>query len=168
MVSARADGPSRVDFLLAAKFSMMAFAAAVEPLRVANRLAGRNLYGWRILTIDGAPVAASNGMSLIADGRLDGAADLPRLVVCAGFEPQLHYDRALRAALRRVARAGGDLGPAASSSPGPGCSTGIGRRRIGKASTASESSSRACRRRRPSSRWTATALPAPAGPRPST
>jgi len=103
-------GPSPVDFLLVPKFSMMAFAAAVEPLRVANRLAGKDLYGWRILTVDGAPVEASNGMSLIADGRLDGAADLPRLVVCAGFEPQLHYDRALRAALRRIARAGGDLG----------------------------------------------------------
>ena len=109
-VSTSVGGPSPVDFLLVPKFSMMAFAAAVEPLRVANRLAGKDLYGWRILTVDGAPVEASNGMSLIADGRLDGAADLPRLVVCAGFEPQLHYDRALRAALRRIARAGGDLG----------------------------------------------------------
>src|SRR5260221_8644003 len=88
----------------------MALAGAVERLGGANRLAGKDLYGWRILTVDGAPVEASNGMSLIAGGRLDGAADLPRLVVCAGFEPQLHYDRALRAALRRVARAGGDLG----------------------------------------------------------
>jgi transcriptional regulator GlxA family with amidase domain len=110
MVAASASGPSAVDFLLVPKFSMMAFAAAVEPLRVANRLAGSELYRWRILTGDGKPVEASNGMSLIADGRLDAAGDLPRLVVCAGFEPQLHYDRALRGVLRRVARAGGDLG----------------------------------------------------------
>jgi transcriptional regulator GlxA family with amidase domain len=110
MVAASASGASAVDFLLVPKFSMMAFAAAVEPLRVANRLAGKALYRWRILTSDGKPVEASNGMSLIADGRLDAAGDLPRLVVCAGFEPLLYYDRALRAVLRRVARAGGDLG----------------------------------------------------------
>jgi transcriptional regulator GlxA family with amidase domain len=110
MVASDPGGPSAVDFLLVPKFSMMAFAAAVEPLRVANRLADRALYRWRILTADGQPVEASNGMSLIADGRLDEAGALPRLVVCAGFDPQRHYDRALRAVLRRVAREGGDLG----------------------------------------------------------
>src|SRR5690349_23044580 len=71
MVASDPGGPSAVDFLLVPKFSMMAFAAAVEPLRVANRLADRALYRWRILTADGQPVEASNGMSLIADGRLD-------------------------------------------------------------------------------------------------
>jgi transcriptional regulator GlxA family with amidase domain len=107
---AASGGPSAVDFLLVPKFSMMAFAAAVEPLRVANRLAGKPLYRWRILTGDGKPVEASNGMSLIADGRLDEAGEKPRLVVCAGFDPQRYYGRGLRAALRRIAGAGGDLG----------------------------------------------------------
>ena len=40
---AAGGGPKAVDFLLVPKFSMMAFAAAVEPLRVANRLAGKPL-----------------------------------------------------------------------------------------------------------------------------
>ena len=47
-------------FLLVPKFSMMAFVSALEPLRVANRLAQRQLYRWEILSRDGLPVAASN------------------------------------------------------------------------------------------------------------
>ncbi len=110
MITPRTDGPGHVAFFLVPQFSMMAFASAVEPLRVANRLSDRSLYAWRILTSDGSPVPASNGMSLLADGGLDAACDVPRLVVCAGFEPQRYYDRALRGQLRRLASAGADLG----------------------------------------------------------
>ncbi len=40
--------PERIGFLLVSGFSAMAFFSAIEPLRVANRLAGRRLYLWRI------------------------------------------------------------------------------------------------------------------------
>jgi len=49
----------RIGFLLVPQFSMMAFSAAVEPLRVANRLAGRELYRWEIVSRDGGSVASS-------------------------------------------------------------------------------------------------------------
>ena len=37
-------------------FALLAYAAAIEPLRAANRLAGRALYRWSHVSIDGAPV----------------------------------------------------------------------------------------------------------------
>src|SRR5258708_38473344 len=49
-------------------------------------------------------------MRWLADGGLDAACDVPRLVGCAGFEPQRYYERALRGQLRRLASAGADLG----------------------------------------------------------
>jgi transcriptional regulator GlxA family with amidase domain len=110
VITGRMDGPGQFAFFLVPKFSMMAFASAVEPLRVANRLGGKPLYRWRILTGDGGPVQASNGMTLLADGRLDGASDIPRLVVCAGFDPRRYYDRMVRTQLRRFRHAGADLG----------------------------------------------------------
>ena len=54
-------GPEPIGFLLVPQFSMMAFSAAVEPLRVANRLAGRSLFDWRAWSMDGQAVKASNG-----------------------------------------------------------------------------------------------------------
>jgi AraC family carnitine catabolism transcriptional activator len=54
------DAPRRIGFLLLPQFSMMAFASALEPLRVANRLSRREVYRWTIFSADGLPVPASN------------------------------------------------------------------------------------------------------------
>ena len=40
--------PQQIGFHLVPRFSMMSFASAIEPLRSANRLAGKTLYEWRI------------------------------------------------------------------------------------------------------------------------
>ena len=62
--------PLRIAFLLVPRFSMMAFAAAVEPLRAANRLSGSPLFEWQLVSADGNPVTASNGISVAAQGSL--------------------------------------------------------------------------------------------------
>ena len=49
----------QVVFLLVPKFSMAAFSAAIEPLRIANQLTEQPLYQWSIISEDGAPVRAS-------------------------------------------------------------------------------------------------------------
>ena len=36
--------PTIIDIILIPDFSLMAFSSAIEPLRLANRLAGRKLY----------------------------------------------------------------------------------------------------------------------------
>ena len=43
------DRPQRYLFLLLDRFTMISFAAAIEPLRLANRLSGKALYEWRLL-----------------------------------------------------------------------------------------------------------------------
>ncbi len=44
--------PELVGFLLLPRFSMMAFFSAVEPLRIANRISGRPLFDWTLLSQD--------------------------------------------------------------------------------------------------------------------
>jgi AraC family carnitine catabolism transcriptional activator len=103
-------GPQPIGFLLIPKFSSMAFFSAVEPLRVANRLAGKPLFSWRALSVDGEPVEASNGMRIMVDGTLDEAVSLPTLILVAGFDPALYETRPLLSHLRRLSRAGVVLG----------------------------------------------------------
>lgn len=95
-------------FYLVPGFSAMGFVAAMEPLRVANRLAGRTVFGWRLYSADGQPVEASCGLKVAVDGALDETAQV--LVVCAGFEPRRGITRPLIAALRRMARRGTVMG----------------------------------------------------------
>lgn len=86
----------------------MAFFSAIEPLRVANRLAPEPIFKWRMFSGDGAAVEASNGMRIMADGPLDES--VPNLTICAGFDPARGEEPALLAALRRMARRGATLG----------------------------------------------------------
>lgn len=96
-------------FLLLPEFSVMGFASAVEPLRVANRFKV-DAYRWRILSLDGGPVVASNGMSLNVDAALADARDVKTLLVVAGFNPLQHYKQGIGDALRQLDRQGATLG----------------------------------------------------------
>jgi len=96
-------------FLLLPEFSVMGFASAVEPLRVANRFKP-DAYRWRILSLDGGPVVASNGMSLNVDAALADARNVETLLVVAGFNPLQHYKQALGDTLRQLDRQGATLG----------------------------------------------------------
>nr|WP_314874612.1 GlxA family transcriptional regulator [uncultured Pseudomonas sp.] len=98
-----------IHFLLLPGFSAMGFISALEPLRVANRFRGA-LYRWRVLSLDGGAVQASNGMSVNADAALAGEAAPQMLLVVAGFEPLAHYSLALQQALRRLEHEGVILG----------------------------------------------------------
>jgi len=100
-----------VGFLLVPQFSMISFVSALEPLRVANRLAQQKLYRWQIVSRDGAPVMASNQLSLLADLSIEGrSAPLDKLVIAASFSPEAGYDRTTGRWLRAQAHAGVEMG----------------------------------------------------------
>ncbi|MFG6177789.1 GlxA family transcriptional regulator [Halomonas sp. THAF12] len=102
--------PEPIGFLLLPRFSMMAFFSAVEPLRIANRISGRPLFEWTLISEDGGPVTASNGMTLLADQAIEAVHHLPSLAVCSGFDPERHLSRALKRWLHRLDAAGCVLG----------------------------------------------------------
>lgn len=104
------SAPDHIGFLLLDRFSMMAFTSAVEPLRVANRVAGRELYRWQVLSLDGQPVQASNGLKVLADAAIDADVEISALIVVASFEPERHLTARLVARLRRLARFGVSMG----------------------------------------------------------
>lgn len=99
-----------IGFLLLPEFSMMAFFAAVEPLRIANRCSGRALYAWSICSADGAPVAASNGMTLLVDHAIGEETTAPTVLVCSAFNHEAHTSAGVLQWLRRLAGQGVVLG----------------------------------------------------------
>ncbi|MEM7222620.1 MAG: GlxA family transcriptional regulator [Pseudomonadota bacterium] len=102
--------PQRIGFILVPRFSMIAFTAAVEPLRLANRSSGQSLYTWQLYTTDGAAVTASNGIELHPHGDLQAAESCHTMVICSGLDVQRIEDKKLLSWLRRMDRRGADLG----------------------------------------------------------
>jgi len=100
----------RVGFYLVPGFPMMAFAAAIEPLRAANRLHGEALYSWTLSSRDGKPVRASNGIDVAVHGAVGDSAKLDLLLVCAGTHEKSAADPALAKWLRGLVRGGAALG----------------------------------------------------------
>lgn len=92
--------------LLIDGFALMSYASVIEPFRAANRLAGRELYRWTHVSVDGAPVAASNGAQILADRRVGEALACDTLFLFAGGDPALYDDPATLAWLRQLARSG--------------------------------------------------------------
>ncbi|HSY95052.1 MAG TPA: GlxA family transcriptional regulator [Steroidobacteraceae bacterium] len=108
---------TRIAFLLVPQFSMMAFSAAIEPLRSANRVSERELFEWQLVSADGNEVMASNGICIAAHRSLAALTKTDMLVVCAGLEPaQFGRNHGIHHQLRRLARHGSVVGAISTGS----------------------------------------------------
>ena len=76
-------------FLLVPGFALMSYAAAVEPLRAANLLSGKELYRWWNAAPGGKPVMASNGLAIIPDCGTNTEREADMVFVCAGGNPAI-------------------------------------------------------------------------------
>lgn len=112
-----ADAPRLVGLLLLPAFSQLGLAAVTEPLFVANWLAGRTLYRWRTLSLDGKPARSSAGQRQAVDAGIGEESRFDILLVMASFDvKRLTHNQALKAWLRRVARHGATVGSVETAS----------------------------------------------------
>ncbi|QOZ84663.1 GlxA family transcriptional regulator [Chromobacterium haemolyticum] len=101
---------SHIAFLLLDQFSMIAFSNAVEPLRMANYLSRKKLYRWSLLSADGEPVSASNGLSLSPISAPGHPQQYDMLIVCGGCQVREAATDKVQALIRRFAAQGVPLG----------------------------------------------------------
>jgi transcriptional regulator GlxA family with amidase domain len=94
-------GTASFTFVLFDQFSNQVFANALEPLRAANTFLRRKAYTWRIVSLDGQPVASSAGMTVIPDGALDITATGSALILL----PSYGYREIATTTLSRLLRA---------------------------------------------------------------
>ncbi|MBD1552730.1 GlxA family transcriptional regulator [Pseudomonas typographi] len=97
-------------FLLGHDFSMMSLASAIEPLRSYNRLFGTKAYAWHLLSLDGGPVEAANGIEFPTQPMADWLGRSDYLFVCGGERIAQRNERRYVAALRQAARSGIPIG----------------------------------------------------------
>ena len=111
------DRQKTIVFFLVPNFSMIAFSTAIEPLRLANRMRGDEMYAWRLASFDGKPVAASNGITVNVDSSLDeerhalASSRRPGIMfVCSGVDVQEAENKSLFAYLRECKNSGVTVG----------------------------------------------------------
>ncbi|ATJ81920.1 GlxA family transcriptional regulator [Halomonas beimenensis] len=114
--SGHEDSPFTVGFLLFPNFAMLSFSSVIEPLRIANRLSGRRLYRWELVSLDDEVVEASNGIPFTPTLRLDDWRSLDAVILVAGTGTNLIASARLFKWLREVGRSRRLLGSTSTGS----------------------------------------------------
>ncbi|OLP56589.1 AraC family transcriptional regulator [Rhizobium rhizosphaerae] len=104
-------------FFLVPNFSMLPFAAAIEALRIANRMLGYQAYSWRLASVDGQKVMSSSGIAMdvdsaLADERkaLGGGMRPSMVLVCSGVHVEEFQNKSVNAWLRESHNRGVAIG----------------------------------------------------------
>ena len=102
--------PREVVFALMPAFNIASFGASLGPMRKANCISGRELYRWRVASLDGEPVRSSSGIRVHADVAIQTVTNPDLVLVCSGDDVENHlHDECLRW-LRSLAKRGVVLG----------------------------------------------------------
>jgi len=117
-VPVRSEADQRtIVFFLTDNFSMIAFTTAIEPLRLANRMSGKQFYKWRLASMDGHPVIASNGVEVSVETSLDrerqslaGSKRPSILLLASGIDVEKNENKSLFAYLREARNSGVTVG----------------------------------------------------------
>jgi len=103
-------GSTHIGFILLHDYSMIAFANAVETLRMANYISRRPLYRWTVVNPDQTTAVASNGLALTSIGDLADLAECDMVFVCGGVNIRSVTNDAVRQLLRQCAASGAAMG----------------------------------------------------------
>ncbi len=110
---AKSTAPKRFVFLLLDQFTMLSFASAIEPLRIANRVIGKPVYSWVLAgeaSGAGSSITCSNGAAFALDMGLAAVDRDDTVLVCGGIDVQRATTKNVLNWLRREARHGAAIG----------------------------------------------------------
>lgn len=100
----------RFAFILVEDFSHLAFSCAIEPLRIANLLTGKEIYSWSLVSKDGHGARSSNGSITLTDYSYDDLPSCDRLFVLSGINVEHKKTPKLLSVLRQKKSRGVKLG----------------------------------------------------------
>ncbi|MFD1326391.1 GlxA family transcriptional regulator [Mycoplana ramosa] len=104
-------------FFLVPNFTLLPLSAAIETLRIANRMLGYEAYTWRLSSVDGTQVLSSSGIgievnsSLADERKFLGGENRPSMVlVCSGIDIEEFHNKSVNAWLREAYNRGVSVG----------------------------------------------------------
>ncbi len=98
--------PVRIGFLILNDFSLLAFSAAIEPLRAANRLRERPIFNWVTVHKSDISAKASNGFKVSVTDDVDALFGCRLILICSGTNVEKHVDKATLSIVRKLSRNG--------------------------------------------------------------
>jgi len=98
--------PRRFVFVLIENFTLLSFSSALDALRIANRMSGKNLYEWMFIGENEEVVSCSAGTQFKLDNSLIELHRDDTLFLCGGTQIQESTTKKLIGWLRREARRG--------------------------------------------------------------
>jgi len=98
--------PKRFVFVLIENFTLLSFSSALDALRIANRMSGKNLYEWIFIGENEEVVSCSAGTQFKLDNSLIELHRDDTLLLCGGTQIQESTTKKLIGWLRREARRG--------------------------------------------------------------
>lgn len=96
--------------MLLPNFTLLSFSCALEPLRIANRMAGEQLYSWTLIGEGGDAVQCSAGTEFKLNGDLEDVGRDDMVLLCGGLNVQDASTKRLVNWIRREARRGATIG----------------------------------------------------------
>lgn len=94
----------RFVFLTLHNYSFIALSSAIEALRMANQVTKRDIYEWALVSLDGNPVAASNGLSLSPTVSIENMGQADIVFVCGGVNVEQTITPAIVSTLHWLAQ----------------------------------------------------------------
>ncbi len=101
---------TQIGFLISPGFPMACLTSMIEPLRVANEIAGKDMFGWQLLCEDGAKVVSSAGVGFEPDATLSEQLDVNLLFLLSSPLGGFQTDKRVYSTLRSLDRHGVILG----------------------------------------------------------
>ncbi|UFM67225.1 GlxA family transcriptional regulator (plasmid) [Paracoccus sp. MA] len=98
--------PQHFVFALVEDYTHLAFACAVDPLRIANLISGKELYRWSYASLDGETAISSDGTAIVVQHRFESIPPCDRVFVLSGINMRHKDFRNLIASLRTLDRGG--------------------------------------------------------------
>jgi len=93
-----------VDILVLPETNLILVASVIEPMRAANRIAGRPLYDWTIYSPDGAPIETKSGIPIPVSGMFRPQRETSPLFILSSYNWQRSATSQLKMLLSQTAR----------------------------------------------------------------
>ena len=103
-----------IGFMVAPQFSMISLASAIEVLRLANHVTGREVFAWKVFSSDGGDIPASNGIQISADASFADAERVPEIIICTPMHVEKTILQALIGRVRKLSAQGSTIGSVCS------------------------------------------------------